>query len=99
MNSMDMPWWQAIIYTSWWQTTGLIIGIALIVVTIYCLRDLKREQRAAAAAELNSNTPKWRTETIYLKKPTYIYPKNQNASGETSLPHNKILKGGYSNGK
>lgn len=68
-----------IIDTVWWNAIGIILFIAVIGVCLYCLWDLKKEEEQLAAEEAlnNSNTiPKWRTETIYLKKPLYIYPTN-----------------------
>lgn len=73
-----------IIYTDWWQAIGLFLGVGVIMATLYCLWDLKREQRAAAAEESATATPEWKTQTVYLKKSASIYPKNPDFEYQSS---------------
>lgn len=70
-----------IVNTVWWQAIGVILFFAVIGTCLYCLRDMKREQREADAEAINNNEPE---KNIYLKPPMYIYPKND---VEYNAPH------------
>ncbi|WP_145142218.1 hypothetical protein [Paenibacillus sp. Y412MC10] len=82
----------SIVNTVWWQAIGLFLFIAVIAACLYCLWDLKREQRAADAKAVNSSEPKWGTATtIYMKPSLYIYPKNKDASFDSTAPYKHSL--------
>ncbi|OMF76717.1 hypothetical protein [Paenibacillus glucanolyticus] len=76
-----------IIDTIWWNAIGVILFFGVIVVCLYCLWDLKREQSAAEALVEDTTTSRAKTETrIYIKPPMYIYPNNQEVAAETGSP-------------
>lgn len=76
-----------IINTPWWQAIGAFLFIGLIVVCIYNLWDLKREQQAAddEAEAINKAKQESKIATkIYLKPAHYIYPKTEDGAVKTS---------------
>ncbi|KQY83551.1 hypothetical protein ASD24_29715 [Paenibacillus sp. Root52] len=86
-----------IIYTDWWQAIGLCIILGLMGICIYNLWDLKREEASNKAALQITSEHTWKAEnSIQLKEPAYIYPKNEVDNDEVCIPKKSILKGGYS---